>query len=657
MRISKIKIPLEQTQNVNLKEINLTQKELGSTVALIGKNGAGKSRILKFVNDYYKTITHENYFEEHFQNIPDTIISQHLMSIDRAKSQFMELKKSNLNEQAKQQIKIQVAQLMSPIIHRFQQLGQAYIKYVDNEELQKIKENINDNKSLSFEQILTNSHFDNIVANPGLIQQSISNPTQPNNVLLNEFTALNNATTVSYFTKLTNEIVTDEFSLYIKHRKNPELISDEIKKKESFKLFDKFQGYVKEFLGKEFSYKQTASGNTVNSILLFNNKPFNIKLLSPGQKTLFAYAILFFYLDTNSNTNIRESIIIIDEPEKHLHPEAQITLINALKKIIGKTGQLWIATHSIHILSHLEFDEIMMVKDDEIVPPSRLTPGKSFNDLMGIEEHIEELVTFINSISEWAFSNFMVQCFKEPDVIFGKNINDPQFKLFKEFLLHQNKVNLLDFGAGKGRIGYTIQEDSIVANKIIYNAYEPNKSNFDLLNKVPNIKAVYSDISEIEDNSFDCVVLCNVLHEINPKEWIMVLSSIKKMLNDRGYLIIIEDRFLPKGETAHEFGYLIFTDEEMKILLDSNNSVNLKLEEIEFSERIIFTAFKKSEINPTKESVIESIKTLKNNSFKNIKYLKKTNKDLNQGRRYANEAQLYINSQLAFESMTKQNNS
>ncbi|WP_276974980.1 hypothetical protein [Flavobacterium filum] len=40
MRISKIKVPLGETKTVNLKEINLTKKPLGSTVALVGKNGA-----------------------------------------------------------------------------------------------------------------------------------------------------------------------------------------------------------------------------------------------------------------------------------------------------------------------------------------------------------------------------------------------------------------------------------------------------------------------------------------------------------------------------------------------------------------------------------------------------------------------------------------
>ncbi|MBL0048076.1 MAG: AAA family ATPase [Bacteroidetes bacterium] len=653
MRISKIKIPLTETQTVNLKEINLCKKPLGSVVALVGKNGAGKSRILKFVENYIKKINYENYFDDHLINIPTTIISQFEQNIATARQYQKALENNNLNGPQIQQTKHIINQNMSGFLQRLQQLGQAYIKIVDNDDLKNIKANINNGNAITFERILKNTHFDSVVANPSLIQQAESNPLNQQSILLNEFTAFNNQSTISYLTRLTNEIITDEFNLYIKHRQKPELIKDEIQNKTSFQLFDKFQGYVKQFLGKDFSYQQNAQGNTVNSTLFYNNEPFNLTQFSPGQKTLFAYAILFFYLDINSKTNIRESIIIIDEPEKHLHPEAQITLINALKSIIGKTGQLWIATHSIHILSHLDYDEIMMVKDDEIIPPSRTTPGKSFNDLMGIDEHLNELISFITSISEWAYGNFMVQCFKEPDVIFGKNINDPQYKIFKTFLNDMTSIELLDFGAGKGRIGYTIQEDEMVSKKVIYSAFEPDKGNYAILNNVPDKKVIYSNLNEIPINNYDCVVLCNVLHEINPKEWVNILTSIKNLLKENGYLLIIEDRYLPKGENAHEFGYLVFGNEETKILLSSSSSMLLKLDEVEYSERIIFNAFLKSEINPSTESVINSIKKLKENCFVNIKSFKKKVNDINQGRRYANETQLYINAQLALEILKK----
>jgi SAM-dependent methyltransferase len=293
----------------------------------------------------------------------------------------------------------------------------------------------------------------------------------------------------------------------------------------------------------------------------------------------------------------------------------------------------------------------MMIDDNKIIPPSRTTPGKSFNSLMGLENHISKLIAFINSISDWAYGNFMLQCFKEPNVIFGNDPNDPQFKLFKKFLEKKSKTNLLDFGAGKGRIGYTIKEDEEISNQIVYSAFEPDKGNYELLNNVPDIKKTYSNIEEIPDNTFDCVLLCNVLHEINPNDWIESFNAIKRTLKDDGFLLIIEDKFLPRGENAHQFGYLILGSEETKILLKSNDVLELKLQEEKFKERILFNAFTKEQINPSDKTILEALTKLKENSFINLKKIKKEEKNIDQGRRYANQTQLYINAQLAIEGI------
>ncbi|WP_431135102.1 AAA family ATPase [Psychroserpens mesophilus] len=643
MRISKIHVPESTTKSKNLEEIDLTKKPLGSTVALVGKNGAGKSRILEFVQNYIQTITVDNLLNGHIEKLPSEIIGKYQTNLDAAIKSMRQFGSKRINDAQRNQFKSQANQNINPIFKNFQRLSKAYIKLVDNDDLKNIKAATNNN--LSFEQILSNRHFTNLTQN---------NPAQRNQIpIINEFNEFNSQSTIQYLTKLTNEIATDEFNLYLKNRETPELVNPEIKKKKSFQLFTVFQDYVKKFLGKDFSYQQTVQGNTVSSTLHYNDQPFNINQFSPGQKTLFAYAILFFYLDVNSKTNIRESIIIIDEPEKHLHPEAQISLINALKSIIEKSGQLWIATHSVHILSHLDYDEIMMVEDNKIIPPSRTTPGKSFNSLMGLEHHISKLIEFINSISDWAYGNFMLQCFKEPDVIFGNDPNDPQFKLFKKFLEKKTTTQLLDFGAGKGRIGYTIKEDEEVSNQIIYSAFEPDKGNYEQLNNVPNINKTYSNSEEIPDNTFDCILLCNVLHEISPIDWIKSFNTIKRTLKDNGYLLIIEDKYLPKGENAHQFGYLILGTEETKILLNSSDVLELKLQEERFKERILFNAFTKQNINPNSESILNALNKLKENSFNNLKKIKKEKKNIDQGRRYANQTQLYINAQLALEGMKK----
>ena len=454
MRIAKLKVPQELTRGKGLKEINLDKKPLGSTVALVGKNGAGKSRVLHFVETFIDNITIEAILEKNLIDFPFELQQKANFetSLKNANETYRKFQSTRIQAE-KQSLANSLGNNAVPVMQMIKQVLPNYVKLVNNDDLNSIKQTITNN--LTFKQILDNQH--SVVTNNNV-------KTNTFNTKYNEFSIFNSNATIAYITELANENLRVEFNLYRQNKKNHEAIEKEMMQKSSYQLFEKFHKNVSRFLGKEFSYEQLNSGNTINSQLLFNNKQFNINLLSPGQKTLFAYAILFFYLEVNSKANISESIIIIDEPEKGLHPEAQVALINALKEIIT-TGQLWIATHSVHILSHLEYDEIIMVKDDEIISPSRTTPGNSFIQLMGLDGHISELSTFINSISEWAYGNFMVQCFKEPDVVFAIDKEDPQFLLFKEFIDTKTNIDLLDFGAGKGRIGYSINEDEIISKK------------------------------------------------------------------------------------------------------------------------------------------------------------------------------------------------
>lgn len=71
----------------------------------------------------------------------------------------------------------------------------------------------------------------------------------------------------------------------------------------------------------------------------------------------------------------------------------------------------------------------------------------------------------------------------------------------------------------------------------------------------------------------------------------------------------------------------------------------------QFTNQIIFNAFLKDDINPTNDSIKLAIAKLQANTLNNIRFLKKQKKGLNQGRRLANETQLYVNSQLFLESV------
>ena len=139
----------------------------------------------------------------------------------------------------------------------------------------------------------------------------------------------------------------------------------------SNKRYMSLKSFVKDFLGKELTWeRKTAKKNITNKgventqigVWKLDGRDFNYKELSEGEKALLTYALLFFLLDQNPGLSIKESIIVIDEPELHLHPDAELDLIRGIRNVIGEKGQLWIATHSINILSDLNYDEIFMVK-------------------------------------------------------------------------------------------------------------------------------------------------------------------------------------------------------------------------------------------------------------------------------------------------------
>lgn len=68
--------------------------------------------------------------------------------------------------------------------------------------------------------------------------------------------------------------------------------------------------------------------------------------LSSGEKEVLAIITTLFQINAN------HSIIMVDEPDLHLHAKWQISFINALQKS-GKDNQFIVATHSIELLSSL----------------------------------------------------------------------------------------------------------------------------------------------------------------------------------------------------------------------------------------------------------------------------------------------------------------
>ena len=115
--------------------------------------------------------------------------------------------------------------------------------------------------------------------------------------------------------------------------KNTEILN---KIKESFKIF---------FPNKKFLEQLTRTDTTKDYRLMIENEDKSIvdlDQLSSGEREVIAF---FTYLCTQA---INNSIIIVDEPELHLHPKWQSIILYSIHKIFPNI-QLFIASHSSEI--------------------------------------------------------------------------------------------------------------------------------------------------------------------------------------------------------------------------------------------------------------------------------------------------------------------
>ncbi|HXP52663.1 MAG TPA: AAA family ATPase [Bacteroidia bacterium] len=668
MRIEKLQFNQNITETKGISPINL--ERMGSIVALIGRNGSGKTRILDLLYENYANKISPRMLidgsiniavEEipFFKNI-STQYKEIVYSYYKVNELILELKTNPNDENLKNEYaffhkKLNVvgtnphlaglhqnfltnrAQIEGTLISKTRR----HIQKINNIELKQLQEKIattvaaQPNAAITFESLL----------------EKIGEQDD-----YNEFTTIH-TTALSYLSKLPHQLV----------HAYSESKEDETKnfhESVSYKRFESLKRFIKSFLNKDLEWSKEQVRHSIDpngvtttrrGVWKLNNRPFIYNQLSEGERSLFTYSLLFFLLDQNPRIKISESIIIIDEPELNLHPKSQIELIRGIRNIIKDNGQLWIATHSINILSDLTPDEIFMVKDNSIIPPSRATPIKAFNELMGLDDHIERLNHFISDISTWSYVNFMTECFNDPDTISSSKSDDPEIDALKKSIKEKpNGSILLDFGAGLGRVYKGIIADKLLGEKIQYHALEPEPSKIEELKKL-NVKNLYPTYKSLPDNTFDYIVLCGVLHEISINEWVETLGRIKASLKESGYLIIIEDMKLPKGEKIQPSGFMILDIESTQELFAmASKPAQIFTDKESHKDRILCMSINKKDMgNVTYHTLKKSLAIRRNNALESIRKSRKAianqENKLALGRESAFNSQLYINTILAEE--------
>lgn len=334
----------------------------------------------------------------------------------------------------------------------------------------------------------------------------------------------------------------------------------------------KYNSIMHTFVNREFAevngtilVNKYSEGAIVRTIPLEN--AFNPNEISPGELMLFYFSLLISYLSIIKDKKV---IIIIDEPEQHLHPQKQIEVLKWLLEA-PIVSEIWVATHSIFLIPYFEFDQIILLSNHNIVPRDSKLYLRTVESLLG-QENLD-VFGFMNNQDAWLYNKFIMECFFDPKVV-GRTVkNDEQVTavLRKIKANHTGRpLNIMDYGAGKARFWecfkMEVPDPADRRELMRYRAYEPNPPEDFIYD---SSIAVYDSLKEVflKTEKEDVVLLLNVLHEIPLNHWEETFKRINFLLAENGYLIIVETKTLSCGEQPNGVnGYILLDQPEMKIL-------------------------------------------------------------------------------------------
>lgn len=527
MLVEKFVVPANELADVGLQEIEMGR--LGRFVALAGKNGAGKTRVLAKLNS---SIAHRNQYVGQHDNL--------LQAIENLKNAINNNPPDNPNQFGwKQQLEAQ----------------------------QKTVEFVTERIFPSTAPVLGVLYFVpkqlNLIDSRGHNKNAVINLfNQAKNTGLNGFESI----CFAYIQRLQDR----EWAASHQRASHEPAILKEAKE-EYERLVSLIELLLKAKLDRSIDDDATLFG-----------KPLAEAGLSDGQKVLIQLAVALHA----QNGKLDNTVFLLDEPENHLHPSALIEFLDALERV-ATNSQFWIATHSVPLLAHIAHKEPMSIwyVEDGKVSNAGSKPEKVLRGLLGNDKQIGNLNNFTSLPAQYAAINYAAECLIEPKVVSGET-GDPQIAQIGGLLSFDmgTPISLLDYGAGKSRLLSGLVEIAVaqaknLADSVSYFAFDTSES--DRAHSVATIDSVYGNgmerhflnaeafFSKKDDKCIDVVVMCNVLHEIHPNEWLSLFneySLISRSLQDSGSLLVVEDQRIPTGEMAHKFGFLVLDTPHLRTL-------------------------------------------------------------------------------------------
>lgn len=429
--------------------------------------------------------------------------------------------------------------------------------------------------------------------------------------------------------------------------------------------YEKLRGTIELFLGKAAEFRFDAEKGP----MLFG-LPLDKAKLSPGQRILLEIATTLAIQDGDAE----DLIVMLDEPENHLHPEA---IVDVLDQLIAKAtrAQLWIATHSVHVIARFEEKALWVVKNGKATRAGRDYQAV-LESLVGGRESVEKLSAFLDRPAELGLRQFAVQCLAEPRVA-DTRPGDAQTVHTRDALLKaapaNTKVAVLDFGMGYGRLLSELAA-SPAKERFEYYGWDHEAAKDDLRQQSiariddfhpgQGVHRYFTGFEQLQPLAglIDAVVLCNALHEIPVEDWASKLfgpnGAITSVLKPTGHLYVVEDQILAVGEHAHECGFLVLDQDELRALF-ATASVEATIVTIPHKAEALKNRVKAHRIaqpvlkNCTKATVASAVSRLQESAMERAREISTQRRTLAFGREYCFWTQQHFNATRAIAVLAK----
>jgi predicted ATPase len=377
--------------------------------------------------------------------------------------------------------------------------------------------------------------------------------------------------------------------------------------------------YIEKFLGETIEFPEP---NETDVTPTFFGLPYANAKLSPGQEYLLRMCVALSCNRVDANT-----ILIIDEPEVHLHPVALTKLIRELQDNF-KVAQIWILTHSLSLVSSSNLADVWFMEKGT-VSKLRSNSENLIQGLLGGDDGRKALQDFIVAPDAFACNEFAARCLLPPSTKTSKS-EDPQVKLIVDYISQLENVIAVDYGAGKGRLleGITIDNPNIM-NKLDYYAYNKYiddyvdcKNTFERCGQKAEGHCFFEaeglkELKNSIEGTAHIVFLVNVLHEIAIDEWKETFDNICSILCETGYLIIVEQEELTFGEKPNDTGFVVITEGAARSIAQNVNTERFE------KKKIVLHAIPKTDLqNVTEEQIGMMIKIINEDAEREIREIR-----------------------------------